>query len=183
MQKLKNFLIFIIKKARIPFHFLLGLLFALHILAMLYETPPKRGNTTKIIHAYTSRYLQAVGTIQSWKMFISAPLVHRYQIKTVLTDRNGNELSLSPILPGFTETGRHFKDELFFVRTSKNKTWYLKQYLKRACIKAREAYGRDFVKARLVMDKEIITRPGDKNKIKEFTTTRTFEYQKTACDS
>lgn len=171
----------LLSAARVPFQFFLALLFTFHIFSICFNTPPRRGYYSAKIHAFTNDYLTKIGTIQSWRMFISAPLVHKYDTKTVFTDDQGKELILPSILPGFRETGTHFKEELFFIRTTYKSKWYLAKYLEKACASASQKYGRKFVKAKLVMSKDIIQKTETIKKDKIYIKKGTYEYGETAC--
>jgi hypothetical protein len=115
-------------------------------------------------------------------MFITAPLVHSYNIRISLVDSIGMETNLPPLLPGFKETGKHFKEELFFIRASQKRKWYLEKYLKKACAEASRVSDKKFVKIKLVMEKDIVKKFPKNGSDKNLRHKNTFTYGETKCD-
>ncbi len=170
-----------IKRARVPFQIIFCILFTFHISASIFENIPKRGPVSQKVSAFTSKYLNMAGAVQGWRMFISAPLVHSYKIKVVLKDKEGHRLTLPPMLPGFKESGTHFKEELFFIRSSYKQKWYLDQYLKKVCTAASHAYNKEFDSVKLVMGKDYLQNLTSARKDNIFRKYQEYTYGRTSC--
>jgi hypothetical protein len=183
IKSAKKFLASVGKMARVPFQFMLSLVFIFHIFAMLFTTTPIRGPVTSRIQSFTSGYLSAAGTIQSWRMFISAPLIHSNKISVILTDYRGNTTELPPVIPGFRDTGKHFKEELFFARATNKRKWHLNQYLKKVCTLASIKEKKEFKKVHLLIKKEILQKTETIKKEGIWKKTNSFTYGETSCDS
>jgi hypothetical protein len=168
-------------KARLPFQILLSFLLLFYMAAATFDATPKRGELSKKIHIFTHHCLLSLRIIQNWKMFISSPIIHKLDITLILTDHHNTEKELDPILPGFSPIGTHFKEELFFLRTYKNKQYYLTKYLKRACIHAKEEFNIDFASAKIKYKKHEIKKVSLFQKGQSFTETLISESKEVKC--
>jgi hypothetical protein len=181
IQRITAFASRIKSKARLPFQILFSLIFVFYIAAATFDATPKRGDLSKKIHTFTHHCLLSLRVIQSWKMFISSPTIHKLDIALILTDHNDIMKELDPILPGFSPMGAHFKEELFFLRTYKAKKYYLNKYLERACIQAKEKFNTDFKTARIKYTRYETKTMTSLLKSKDFTDTLVSESEEVKC--